>query len=210
MFSEIIDISWPVRSRMPYYPGDTSFHIDQHRSIEAGDICNHSSFEMSMHCGTHIDAPLHFIAAGRSVTELDLKIFFGRAKVVQVDAEHLITAGQLAGANLEPGDRLLLKVPQNEQLLDQADFCRDYVALDLEAAKYLAEQRIVLVGMEYLSVESCSGSEREVHQVLLGAGIVLLEGLDLRRVEPGEYFLACAPLKLEGANGSPVRAALLR
>jgi len=210
MFSEIYDISWPLRVKMPVFPGGVPYRATQSLFLEKGDRCNLSSFESSMHNGTHVDAPVHFVSGGKSINDLNLRAFFGKARVVLVETETEINSSHLEGMKFHPGERLLLKNPRNEELLAKEDFSPDFVGLDQSAAQFLADHSLALVGTEYLSIENSRDNSREVHKILLGAEVILLEGIDLRRVEPGEYFLACAPLKLENGNGSPVRAVLLR
>lgn len=210
MFTEIIDISWPVKVGMLSYPGDCLYQVRQTLFLEKGDACNLSCFEMSMHNGTHIDAPLHFIAEGKPVSKLALDFFLGRAKVILIETKDRVTVDHLRQFKVENGDRLLLKIPHNESLLDNSVFCNDYAALDQTAAAFLAEKGVRLVGIEYLSIEEPENPPNMVHRILLARGVIILEGIDLRKVSPGEYFLSCLPLNLEGANGSPVRAVLMR
>ena len=210
MFREFIDISWMINARTPVFPGDCPYQARQSLSIAGGDICNLSEIKMSMHFGTHIDAPLHFIDHGKPVPELDLSLFFGEATVIEIDNVKEITAGEIAKHSFKPGQRLLLKVPGNETLLDKAEFSNDFIGMDRSAAEFLVERGVPLVGIEYLSIEKPVGNDYPVHHILLGNDIIILEGIDLRKVEPGDYFLACQPLKLENGNGSPVRAVLMR
>lgn len=214
MLGEILDISWPVNTRTPIYPGDCPYRVKPNLSMSGGDFCNLSSFEMSMHLGTHIDAPLHFNNKGKAIQDLDLSIFLGEAKVIEIDSLTMVTAKDIrehAGQfSIEAGDRVLLKIPRNEALLDKSEYCDDFVGIDQSAARFLVEKGAVLVGIEYLSIEKPVGDAYDAHRILLDNGVIILEGIDLRKVKRGIYFLACQPLNLEGANGSPVRAVLIR
>jgi arylformamidase len=203
-----VDISWPLREGIPVYKGDSPFKLRQVSQIEQGDSCNVSDLSMSLHTGTHIDAPLHFISGAQSVDQLPLTTFLGLAKVVLIKTKKAVALQDLAQLELAAGDRLLLKIPYNGALINRKRFYNDYIGLELGAAELLVKKRISLVGIEYLSIENCQDGKFQVHQLLLNAGIVILEGLDLRRVEPGEYFLACQPLRISQGNGSPVRAVL--
>ena len=192
---QIIDVSVPVRPGMITYPGDPEVRLERVSSIGAGDVVNLSRLDLGVHSGTHVDAPLHFLDGGRSVETLPLDVLVGPCVVV----DGLDPAAVPAGA-----ERVLFKTP-NSRLWERAEFSEDFVALDAEAARALVGRGVRLVGIDYLSI-----GDEEAHRVLLGAGVVAVEGLDLREVEPGEYRLVCAPLKLEGAEGAPARVLLLR
>ena len=177
------------------YPGDPEVRLERVSSIADGDLANLSRLDLGVHSGTHVDAPLHFVEGGASVETLPLDVLVGPCVVVD----------GLDPAAVPPGvERVLFKTP-NGRLWERAEFSEDFVALDAEAARALVERGVRLVGIDYLSI-----GDEEAHQALLGAGMVAIEGLDLREVEPGEYRLVCAPLKLEGAEGAPARVVLLR
>ena len=192
---QIIDVSVPVRPGMITYPGDPEVHLERVSSIADGDVVNLSRLDLGVHSGTHVDAPLHFLAGGAAVETLPLDVLVGPCVVV----EGLDAAAVPAGA-----ERVLFKTP-NSRLWEREEFSEDFVALDAEAARALVAAGVRLVGIDYLSI-----GDEEAHRILLGAGVVVVEGLDLREVEPGEYRLVCAPLKLVGAEGAPARVLLLR
>jgi len=192
---QIIDVSVPVRPGMITYPGDPEVRLERVSSIAGGDVVNLSRLDLGVHSGTHVDAPLHFVDGGPSVETLPLDVLVGPCVVVE----------GLDPAAVPPGaERVLFKTP-NSRLWDRDEFSEDFVALDAEAARPLVAAGVRLVGIDYLSI-----GDEEAHRILLGAGVVAVEGLDLREVEPGEYRLVCAPLKLEGAEGAPARVLLLR
>jgi arylformamidase len=191
----IIDVSVPVRPGMITYPGDPEVRLERVSSIADGDVVNLSRLDFGVHSGTHVDAPLHFVDGGPSVESLPLDVLVGPCVVV----EGLDPAAVPAGA-----ERVLFKTP-NSRLWEREEFSQEFVALDGAAARALVERGVRLVGIDYLTI-----GDEEAHRVLLGAGVVAVEGLDLREVEPGEYRLVCAPLKLEGAEGAPARVLLLR
>jgi arylformamidase len=192
---QIIDVSVPVRPGMITYPGDPEVRLDRVSSIADGDVVNLSRLDLGVHSGTHVDAPLHFVDGGPSVETLPLDVLVGPCVVV----EGLDVAAVPRGA-----ERVLFKT-SNSRLWERGEFSEDFVALDGEAARALVAGGVRLVGIDYLSI-----GDEEAHRVLLGAGVVAVEGLDLREVEQGEYRLVCAPLKLEGAEGAPARVLLLR
>ena len=192
---QIIDVSVPVRAGMITYPGDPDVRLERVSSIGDGDVVNLSRLDLGVHSGTHVDAPLHFLDGGRSVETLPLDVLVGPCVVVDGLDPAVVPAG---------AERVLFKTP-NSRLWERDQFSEDFVALDGEAARALVAGGVRLVGIDYLSI-----GDEEAHKVLLGAGVVAIEGLDLREVEPGEYRLICAPLKLEGAEGAPARVLLLR
>jgi arylformamidase len=179
---------------------------------DRGDPNTVSEWTLSAHTGTHVDARMHFIPGGWSMEKLDLARVVGPCRVV--DLTHV--EGHLGRTDLESAGvagtaRLILKTRNSEQgLLDRAGFEEGYAAISLEAAEYLVEIGAETVGVDYLSVEPFEDKEFNTHHTLLGADVVLLEGLALAGVEPGEYVLVCLPIKLAGSDGAPARAVLMR
>lgn len=210
MFKEIIDISLPLNQGTISFPGDQPYKARRSKMLKRGDPYNLGDFRLSMHSGTHIDAPLHFFNDGLSVTDIEPTAFAGEAKVFLIDTERQITRQDLQDKEIAEGDRILLKVPRNEKLLRSGVFSPEYIAFDSSAAAYLIEKQVSLVGTEYLSVDRFTAADYPVHRKLLKQKVIILEGIDLSLTEPGKYFLVCFPLKLTGANGSPVRAILMR
>ena len=207
---ELFDISVPLRPGMVVYPGDTPFHAERSRAIVCGDAYNLTRLQLSAHAGTHVDAPLHFIDGGGDVTRLPLTALIGPAYVVDatgVSAD--IDAPALARLHIPSGvTRLLFKTP-NSRLWDLDHFSDDFFGLTADAAKVLVSRGVELVGIDYLSLAPAS-DPAPAHVILLEAGVVILEGIDLRAVEPGPYRLICLPLVIEGCEGAPARAVLLR
>jgi arylformamidase len=202
-----IDISLPIREGMIVYEGDPDITVSSALSLERGDPANVSSLRLGSHTGTHMDAPLHFISGGPGIDTLPLDLLIGPALVAAVDATRLIEPSHLEKLPLADHPRLLLKT-RNSGLWDRPSFSRDYVALSLASAKLLIERGVKLVGVDYLSIEAFGAEGHPVHKMLLGAGMVILEGLDFRRVTPGTYELYCLPLRIAGGDGSPCRAVL--
>jgi arylformamidase len=203
---EIIDVSVPIREDMPVYDGNPGIRLTRVQAIEDGAPANLSELELGTHTGTHVDAPLHFIAGGDAVETLPLEIMIGPAHVVDATSlEGPIDAGSLAGLDLpKDAERLILKT-MNSDLWARDDFTRDFIRLTADGARLLIGRGIRLVAIDYLSI-----GDQDAHRVLLGSGIVALEGLDLRHVEPGPYQLVCLPLRLVGGDGAPARVVLIR
>jgi arylformamidase len=179
------------------------------KQMERGDFCNVSRLTIATHTGTHIDAPLHFLPGAASVVQLPVDVLVGPALVLEMAVAQEITAADLEAAAIPPGTERLLFKTRNSRLLDDDDFRRDFVYLTLDAARWLVERGVRLVAIDYLSVEQMDAQPNIVHQTLLRAGVIIVEGVDLRQVASGPYFLACLPLKIDGADGSPVRAVLV-
>ena len=202
-----IDISLPIREGMIVYEGDPDISVSSALSLERGDPANVSLLRLGSHTGTHMDAPLHFIAGAAGIDTLPLDLLIGPALVAEVDATRLIEPSHLEKLPLADHPRLLLKT-RNSGLWDRPSFSRDYVAISLASAKLLIDRGVKLVGVDYLSIEAFGAEGHPVHKTLLGAGMVILEGLDFRRVTPGTYELYCLPLRIAGGDGSPCRAVL--
>jgi arylformamidase len=205
--SDWIDVTRPILTGMAVVPGDPEVRVERALSIAGGSICNLSSFAGTLHAGTHIDAPVHFIegAGGIETTPLDALV----GPCVVVDARGVaghITAGDIARLVPAGSERVLFKTT-NGTLWDSSSFERGYVALLADAAHALVARGVRLVGIDYLSVAPFE-DPAPVHVALLAAGVVILEGLDLRTVEPGPYDLVCLPLLVPGADGAPARALL--
>jgi len=194
---------------MVVYEGDPGVEIAPRLEIARGDTANVSLLSMGSHTGTHVDAPAHFIEGGATVEALPLDSLIGPALVAEVGCERLIGRRDLEPLPLDDQSRLLLKT-RNSALWAAGDFSRDFVALDLEGARYLTERGLRLIGIDYLSIEAFHSPGHPVHRHLLGAGVVILEGLDLGRVAPGVYELVCLPLPVRGIDGAPCRAVLRR
>ena len=177
--------------------------------LSKGDSANVSVLSLGSHTGTHVDAPSHFIDGANSVERLPLDALVGPAYVAEFGGNAHITAADLELMAI-PGDcQCLLFKTRNGLLWDDPEFHTDFVALAPDAAGKLAERGMRLVGIDYLSIERFRARPHEVHETLLASGVVILEGVDLRRVTAGSYFLVCAPLNVVGAEGAPARAFLI-
>lgn len=206
------DISVPVFPAMPSWPGDPTFETRLADAIAEGEAANVSWIGMGAHSGTHVDAPLHFFPGGDSVDSLPLDMLVGRCMVAELPTVRTVCAADLNGLDLPVHtERLLLKT-SNSALwhTGNGQFRPDFVGLAPDAAAWIVARGVRLLGMDYLSVEPYPAPrEHPVHKTLLRAGVILLEGIDLSEVSPGEYMLVCLPLKVVGLEGAPVRAILL-
>lgn len=203
-----IDISVPLRNGMVQWPEDPTFHLQRVMDQKKGDTCTLSRVNLSAHTGTHMDAPLHFIRDSPSIDEMPLDATVGRARVISVRTTKAITADDLREHELEANERVLFKTANSDRLWSTGAFDEDFIYIARDGAEYLAERGVRTVGIDYLSVGGFRQDSVETHEALLGAGIWLIEGLNLSGVEPGEYELVCLPLLLVGAEGAPARAIL--
>jgi arylformamidase len=206
---DIIDITVPLTTEMPIWPGSKGIRITPTRSMDKGDSDNVSRLDCNLHTGTHVDAPRHFLQNGTTIEQLPLDVFVGPSYVVHLPDAADITAGDLDDLNLPSGiERLLLRTRNSELWTAEiTEFRKDFVALTYDAAQWIVDKGIRLIGVDYLSVQRFSDDAR-THQILLGADIIALEGLNLSDVKSGFYELICLPLRLAGAEASPVRAIL--
>jgi arylformamidase len=204
---KIFDISVPIRDGMLHYAGNPPVHVTRVRSISAGDPANVSELDLGAHSATHVDAPVHFLSGGAGTETLPLEVLIGPAAVVDATAaRNALDLATVRALELPPrgSERILFKT-RNSQLWNRKEFTRDFVRLNGEAAAFLLERGAKLLGIDYLSI-----GDAEAHRILLSAGVVCVEGLDLREIEPGSYELICLPLKLVGSDGAPARAVLIR
>jgi arylformamidase len=209
----IIDISLPLGEGTPVYEGDPPLRTRRLAESVAGDpgSYNLSLLELASHLGTHLDPPRHFVPDGLPVGAIPLELLCGSARVVDLRGQGpRIGADVLRGLDLAGVERLLLKT-DNGVLLDRP-FSRDYVSLTTDAAVFLRDEtRVRLVGIDYLSIEAFDSPGFPVHRTLLEADppILILEGIDLRQVQPDDYQLFCLPLRLTEGDGGPARAVLV-
>jgi len=209
---EIFDISLTISNDLPVWPGDPPIVIERVRKLEEGANANVSYLQMGAHVGTHVDAPLHFLKGGSTIDQMPLDVLVGPVDVVQLpDSVEVIDQAALEQTGLPEGaERILFKTRNSAFWVEgAADFQTGFVGIDLSGSQYLVDRGVRLVGIDYLSISPFRKS-KPTHEALLGAGMVIIEGLDLSKVSPGKYMLYCLPLKLGGAEGAPARAILTR
>ena len=208
MTRRVFDVSEPVSPATAVFPGDTPFSQEWVMRMEDGASCNVSTMRMSVHCGTHTDAPLHFDSQGRGMAEVSLDAYLGRCRVVDVRGvgdPPLIPAEALTDAVLAGVERILFRTHDRH---DPNTFDPGFTAVGPAAAARLVAAGIRLVGIDTPSVDHASSQDLAGHQVLYRGGVAILENLDLGGVPAGDYELIALPLKLVGSDSSPVRAIL--
>lgn len=200
-----IDISQPLSSDLAHWPGDTPFSFQLSYTKEQTGSVNIGRMTTSLHSGTHIDAPFHFDHAGVRVHELDLNLYIGLCRVIDVTSSVAIDRAALSQHNLQGISRVLLRtnVPNNPNRFPEKI---PYITRD--GASFLAEQGIKLIGVDVPSVDPLDSKELEGHHSLHQHGIHILENVMLDHVELGDYYLIAVPLNIIGADGSPVRAVI--
>jgi arylformamidase len=210
--TQIWDITVPFRPDLPLWPGDPPPTMTLMKCQAAGYRCNVTRLDTGVHFGTHLDAPVHFIEGGKGVDRLDLGVLVGPCVVGAAPDVMAIEPGHLEALDLPHGTTRLLLKTRNSALWDRPDheFREDFTALTAAAARWVVDRGIRLIGIDYLSIQLFADAVSTTHLVLLGAEVIIVEGLDLRTVEPGAYDLTCLPMKLAGADGAPVRAILTR
>lgn len=208
---KIHDITLTIQPGMAVWPGDPKVELYRKTKIEEGDLCNISFMGASVHTGTHVDAPYHFLNDGKKVDDLDLNVLYGPAQVVELPKNvNVISEEVVRSISFKPAiERILFKTRNSDFWLQKLDeFHEDFVGIDAGGAQALLERGFKLVGIDYLSIAPFNQS-KPPHDILLGASVVLLEGVDLAHVKPGMYTLVCLPLKLKDTDGSPARVILL-
>lgn len=200
---KLYDISVPLRPGLPHWPGEKGFQ----RSETVKDDVTVSEIQLGLHTGTHLDAPNHFLPDAWNLDRVPLTEYVGKARVVEIQSKEAITRAELEKREWAGVERVLFRTP-NAGLLDKDEFEPGFVALAKDGAEFLVSRGIRLIGTDYLSIEGFKG-DGTVHRILLKQNIVILEGLDLRGIAEGDYFLVALPLKIAGAEASPTRAILL-
>ena len=200
------DISLNLSAETTRWITSPPFELMERRRMSRGDQNNSSALHMSVHAGTHLDAPFHFVPNGATIDSVPLETFMGPALVHAVEAERHITADHIAAMDTGGATRVLFKT-RNSQLLRQSTYDPDFVAFSVEAAEALVARGIKLVGLDYLSVAHAD-EQIPVHRAFLDHGVALLEGVDLSEMIPGLYELICFPVRLRGSDGAPCRAVL--
>jgi arylformamidase len=206
---DFIDISLPLSANLPAWPGSPKVQVQRRLDMAKGDTCNESILSLGAHSGTHVDAPLHFIEDGADVTQLPIDAMVGPATVAFLPELPWIDGPDLEKLALPAGTERLLLRTQTSDLwsMGKSEYWTDFVALTLDAACWVVARGIRLVGIDSLSIQRHQDGP-ETHRVLLEAGVVVIEGLNLYGVAAGHYELLCLPLNIQGAEGAPARVVL--
>jgi arylformamidase len=208
--SRLVDVSVVLAPGLATYPGNPEFELQPVKRIAEGASSNVSRLVLGTHTGTHVDAPRHFYDDRPGVDALPLDLLIGRARVIDLPFRGGIGEQQLAALGLLEDLRVLLRTPNSALWRSSTGFHQDYTYLSESGARYLVEQGVKVVGVDYLSVEQFKKPGAPAHHALLGNNVVIIEGLDLSDAEPGVYEMYCLPLRVAGADGAPARVVLKR
>jgi arylformamidase len=210
MIKPLYDISVLTGPESINYPGDTEFRREEVSSIRRGSPFNLSKLVMSAHTGTHIDTPAHFIERAETIDQYPVNDFILPARVIEIEDKDCIKVQELSEHEMVEGEAVLFKTDNSASGRCRSGlFSERYVYLSGEAAEYCVQKRVRLVGIDYITIDLPGDDAFPVHHRLLGNNILILEGIDLEKVPPGRYILSCLPLRISGAEASPVRAVLL-
>jgi len=204
-----LDVSVPLAAGLPAFPGNPEFELQAVKRIAEGGSSNVSRLVLGTHTGTHVDAPWHFFDDGAGADTLPLELLIGRARVIQSSRRGGIGREDLAEAGLREDIRVLLKTA-NSGFWNGQPFREDYAHLTESGARYLVEQGVKVVGIDYLSIEEFKKPGAPAHRALLSAGVIVIEGLNLADAEAGAYEMYCLPLRIAGGDGAPARVVLKR
>ncbi len=203
---KIYDITMKIRENMPFYPETEPVKIIKRKNFFR-DGFNLTSINMNLHTGTHIDAPFHFIHEGKKTEEISLDELIVNAQVIAIEDGQEITVQELK--QKEFNNSSILFKTANSKIIEENDFDENYIGMNIDAAQYMVDQGVDLIGIDYLSVGNYGQEDLKIHKLLLKNEIILLEGINLSQVKPGEYTLFALPLKIDSAEGAPVRAVLI-
>lgn len=201
------DISLTISETLITWPADPTVSIQKTRLISQGDSCNVSELKFGSHCGTHIDAPYHFEQNGIKIDQIPLDCLIGRVTVFTIENKEKIDLADVKPLKLEDKKRIIFKTI-NSTYWKLPEFRSDFVYVTKEAAQYLVDSDIKLVGIDYLSIEEFGNKQADTHHIFLGNGVVIIEGLDLQNIAAGDYDLIALPLKIKDGDGSPARVIL--
>lgn len=206
----IYDVSVPISSAIPVWPSDPPVKLteDKKLSEDRSYRIRVTSIEMGSHTGTHIDAPCHFVEGGKTLHEIPLDCLVGTASVIHIPGVPSIHRRHLESLDWTGVERVLFKTDNSQRWQDNR-FHEDFVYLEPDAAEFLVERGLRLVGIDYLSIDRFGSEEHPTHFVLLPRDIVILEGLNLSRIAPGRYHMVALPLNLTGVDGAPTRVILI-
>jgi arylformamidase len=206
----IYDVSVPIAPGMPVWPSDPPLKLtpQSHLSRDKTHTVHVTTIEMGSHTGTHIDAPYHFVEGGRRLESIPLDELVGPATVVQVAGVRSIARTHLESLPWDGVRRVLFKTDNSEHWND-GTFYESFVYLEPDAAEFLAQQGVRLVGIDYLSIDAYKSEKHPTHFVLLPRNVVIIEGLNLSHVAPGQYQMVALPLNLQSGDGAPARVILI-
>jgi len=208
MIKNWIDASVPLHTGMVHWPSDPSVHFERFADMKEGAVCNVSKMDLCCHAGTHMDGLNHFIRDGAPLDTVPFDAVIGPCRVIEIKDDDSVKPAELKKHKLKKGERVLLKTRNSKREWWNETFDTKFIHISQQAARHMVECGIRTIGIDYLSVGGYQRDGVECHQVLLGAGIWIIEGLNLTKVKPGRYDLICLPVKIRDSDGAPARAVL--
>jgi arylformamidase len=205
-----IDASVPLHTGMVHWPTDPPVNFARFADMAKGAVCNVSKVAMCCHAGTHMDGLNHFVKDGDPLDTVPFDAVMGPCRVIEIKDNDSVKPAELKKHKLRKGERILLKTRNSKREWWNEDFDTRFIHISKEAAQHMVDCRIRTIGIDYLSVGGYERDGVECHQVLLGARIWIIEGLNLTKVKPGKYDLICLPVKIRNSDGAPARAILRR
>jgi arylformamidase len=211
------DITLALNNELPMMPGDLSSDgpvkdptFNRFFDVNKGDGVTMTRIEMNTHDGTHIDAPLHFIKRGQTIDNMPLDTTVGVTRIIEIKDGESVKVAELEPYDIQPGERIIFKTKNSPHVYDKRREPGNYIYITNETARYLADRKVRMIGIDYLTIGDNKQPQnmKETHDVLLGAEVYVIEGLNLDGVAPGDYELVCLPLKLEKGDACPCRALL--
>ncbi|MBO9700121.1 MAG: cyclase family protein [Sporocytophaga sp.] len=198
------DLSAPVTNKMVHWPGEPEVSVCKLFDMNKGGPANVTILSMSAHTGTHMDAPLHFIKNGKDISMFPIDMMIGPARIIEIKHDRFIPLEEVQQHEINPNERVIFKTKNSSSDWPKQEFKRDYIYLSLEAAGYLKEKKVSVVGVDYISVGG-KDNGKAVHEMLLGNEIWVIEGLYLNGIKPGLYEMICMPVKIKDSDGAPAR-----
>ena len=205
-----IDISIPFRNKMVHWPSDPVPRVERIKDRDKGDPVTLTEMQFIDHVGTHVDAPLHFIAGGMTIDKMPLDATMGRARVIEIKDPVSIELKELEPYGIRRGERILFKTRNSSRCYKTDDFVEDYVYFSTDVAKYLVDKGVRVVGLDYISIGKYKDNQNlgDTHRILLEGGVYIIEGINLSKVKEGRYDLVCLPILLEKGDAGSARAIL--
>ena len=205
-----IDISIPFRNKMVHWPTDPVPRVERIKDRDKGDPVTLTEMQFIDHVGTHVDAPLHFIAGGRTIDKMPIDATMGRARVIEIKDPKSVTLKELMPHGIRRGERILFKTRNSDRCYKTDEFIDDYVYFDTDVATYLVDRGVRVVGLDYISIGNYHDNKNlgDTHRILLEGGVYIIEGVNLAKVKAGRYDLICLPILLDKGDAASARAIL--
>ena len=207
-----VDVTYAIKEGMVHWPGQPPVSFERLSEMEKGDSATVSALSLSLHTGTHMDAPKHFLPHASDITTAPVSALMGALRVAVITDvfgvdEDALRAYEARTRRIEASERVFFRTKNSDTNWLDTPFNKDYVAILPSGARYLAARGVQVVGVDYLSVAPFNNTT-ETHEVLLSAGVWVIEGLDLRAISEGDYEMIALPLKIETGDASPLRVVI--